>query len=383
MIRFVPPVMTLILIVAFLLSIYGALLLSYWKEWQTIPGFEISGSPQTSISVIIPARNEEKNIGTLLQKLKEQSYPEDLFEIIVIDDHSEDNTVNLIQGFPSVKLLRLKEDNINSYKKKAIETGIEVAKNEWIVSTDADCLPGRDWLKSIAGFIEKNKPVFIAAPVACDNDHSMLQIFQSLDFLVLQGVTGVAVQERKMPLCNGANIAYLRKIFFEVDGFKGIDDVASGDDILFMQKIVKKYPAGCQYLKAKTAIVLTTPMKTTKAFFNQRIRWASKSKKYKDKRLLATLFLVYFFNLSFPAFLIAMFTNQYPFKISFGYWFLILWLIKTLVELPFVSSVAGFFGKKSLLKYFFFFQPFHIFYTIIAGLFSQFGKYEWKGRRVR
>jgi hypothetical protein len=118
-------------------------------------------------------------------------------------------------------------------------------------------------------------------------------------------------------------------------------------------------------------------MKTWKEFFNQRIRWASKAKYYDDKRIILVLLLVYLFNLSFPILAIAGFFCH-------DYWLYLggLWLTKTIIELPFVYSVATFFGKKSLVRYFFFFQPLHIFYTIISGLFGQFGKYEWKGRRV-
>jgi poly-beta-1,6-N-acetyl-D-glucosamine synthase len=119
-------------------------------------------------------------------------------------------------------------------------------------------------------------------------------------------------------------------------------------------------------------------MKTWKAFFNQRIRWASKAKKYDDKRIVAVLLLVYLFNLSFLGLLIAGFWAPL-------YWvyFLTLWAAKTIVEIPFFISVSNFFNKQWTVKFFFFFQPLHILYTIISGLFGQFGKYEWKGRRVR
>lgn len=370
--------MILLFIVILLFACYGTLILYYWQCWRSIPDFISTDSAQTTISVIIPARNEEKNIGHLLQKLKEQTYPVQLFEVIVIDDHSEDKTAEIVKSFSNVQLLQLKEENINSYKKKAIEAGIAIAKNEFIVTTDADCLPSSDWLKNIATFKEKNNSVFIAAPVIYDNNNSLLQIFQSLDFLVLQGITGVAVSKKIMSMSNGANMAYDRKIFYEVNGFSGIDKIASGDDMLLMYKIWKKYPDRCHYLKSKTAIVHTNPMKTWKEFFNQRIRWASKAKKYEDKRIFFVLLLVYLFNLSFPALLIAMCWN-----VKFGAWFLIGWLAKTIIELPFVIAAAKFFEKQSLLKYFFFLQPIHIIYTIIAGLFGQFGNYEWKGRKVK
>jgi len=119
-------------------------------------------------------------------------------------------------------------------------------------------------------------------------------------------------------------------------------------------------------------------MKTWWEFFNQRIRWASKATFYDDKKIFWVLLLVYLFNFSFLVLLIAGIWN-----LKFLVFFLLLWVAKTIIELPFVYSVAKYFNQQSLLKYFFFFQPLHIAYTIIAGWLGQFRKYEWKGRRVR
>lgn len=368
-----------LIIVILLFFSYAILIIYYWKNWRSIPEFVPSHSERkTRISVIIPARNEETAIPLLLQNLKQQSYPKDFFEIIVIDDQSTDKTAEIVKEFKEIELIQLQEDNINSYKKKAIEAGIAASKNEWIVCTDADCLPPTEWLDTIAAFIEKQNSMFIAAPVMYSNDNSLLQVFQSLDFLVLQGITAVSVYKNSLTMCNGANLAYERKIFEEVNGFSGIDTIASGDDMLLMYKIWKKYPLSVHYLKSRSAIVLTEPAKTWKEFFNQRIRWASKALYYDDKRIFPVLLLVYLFNLLFLTLLIAGFWNYY-------YWlyFAGLWILKTIIELPFVTVVASFFSKRSLMKYFFFLQPLHIFYTIISGFLGQFGKYEWKGRKVR
>lgn len=351
----------------------------YWQAWNFIPDFvQPDLLPQTKISVIIPARNEEKNIGTLLQALKEQSYPSILFEVIVVDDDSIDGTADIVQQYPGVKLIQLKESGINSYKKKAIETGIAAATGDLIVTTDADCIPPRDWLKIIASFKEENNSAFIAAPVVIDCNSTVLQVFQAMDFMVLQGITGAAVYKKQLSMCNGANLAYEKIVFSDVKGFAGIDNIASGDDMLLMHKIWKQYPAKVHYLKSKEAIVTTQPMKTWKEFFNQRIRWASKARHYSDKRIFLVLLFVYLFNLSFLLLLVA--GCWFP---QYWIWLIGIWIAKTLVELPFVYSLASFFNKQFVVKYFFFFQPLHIFYTIISGLFGQFGKYEWKGRRVK
>jgi cellulose synthase/poly-beta-1,6-N-acetylglucosamine synthase-like glycosyltransferase len=267
-------------------------------------------------------------------------------------------------------LLQLQDDNINSYKKKAIETGIAAAAGELIVTTDADCLPPENWLQTIAAFKEEKQAVFIAAPVVINCNSSIVQIFQSMDFMVLQGITGAGVYKKKLTMCNGANLAYERKVFYEVGGFAGTDHIASGDDMLLMYKIWKKYPEKIHYLRSKDAIVSTQPVKTWKDFFNQRIRWASKARQYDDKRILPVLILVYLFNLSFLALIVGGFWDH-------SYWLtaLLLWLLKTLAELPFFWSLAVFFSKQWAVKWFFLFQPLHIFYTVVSGLFGQFGQF--------
>lgn len=371
--------MILLYIIIPLFVLYSLLIIYYWLSWKSIPDYTPAASlKQTKISVIIPARNEEENIGRLLQALQKQTYPAALIEVIVIDDHSTDKTAAIVQQFSAVKLIQLSDDDINSYKKKAIETGIATATGELIVTTDADCLPTTDWLKTIASFKEEKQSVFIAAPVVMDNNSSFLQIFQGMDFMVLQGITGAAVYKKKLSMCNGANLAYEKKAFQDVNGFTGVDHIASGDDMLLMYKIWKQVPDKVHYLKSRAAIVSTMPMQTWKTFFNQRIRWASKAKSYDDKRILTVLLLVYLFNLSFLGLAIAGFFCHYYWAYLGG-----LWLAKTIIELPFIISVASFFGKQSFIKYFFFFQPVHILYTIISGLFGQFGKYEWKGRKVK
>lgn len=370
--------MILLYIIILLFVCYSLLIIYYWLAWKSIPDYvPLASSLQTKISVIIPARNEEESIGHLLKALQQQTYPSSLFEVIVVDDHSTDQTPNIVRQFSSVKLIHLAEESINSYKKKAIETGIAIATGELIVTTDADCIPPKEWLQTIAAFKKEKDPVFIVAPVVFDCNSSVVQLFQAMDFMILQGITGASVDKNIHSMCNGANLAYERKVFYEVNGFTGIDKIASGDDMLLMHKIWKQYPDKVHYLKSKDAIVSTQPMKTWKAFFNQRIRWASKAKKYDDKRIIAVLLLVYLFNLSFLALGIAGF-------FCYHYWLYLagLWIAKTIIEIPFFISVSQFFHKQWAVKLFFFFQPLHILYTIISGLFGQFGKYEWKGRKV-
>lgn len=358
---------------------YSILILFYRKGWHELEPFESYDiEASLKISVIIAARNEEENIGKLLASLELQTYPIHLFEVIVVDDHSEDNTASIVKGFSFVKLVQLQFENINSYKKKAIETGIATATGDLIVTTDADCIVPQNWLRIIAAFKEKTNAAFIVAPVVMQNKQNLLQTFQSLDFLVLQGITAASVKRRIHNMCNGANLAYERKAFFEVNGFTGIDHIASGDDMLLMQKISQRFPGKIAYLHSKQAIVTTTAANTWKEFFSQRIRWASKATNYNDIKIFSALFLVYFFNCALLALLIA------------GFWWHYLWLgfgtalfIKILIELLFITPIAKFYNKQNLLNLFPFYQPLHIIYTVIAGWLGVFGSFEWKGRRVK
>jgi cellulose synthase/poly-beta-1,6-N-acetylglucosamine synthase-like glycosyltransferase len=265
-----------------------------------------------------------------------------------------------------------------SSKKKAIETGVQKAKGPLLLITDADCIPPPRWIETLAAYHEKTGAVFIAAPVKFTHNHTLLQRFQAIDFLVLQGITAASVAAQFHTMCNGANLAYTKKAFESVNGFEGINHIASGDDMLLMHKIWLKEKEKVQYVKSNEAIVATAPMHTWGAFFAQRKRWASKTAHYNDKRVLFVLLFVYFFNCWFFVLLIAAFWNNLLFLLCFAFL-----LTKTAVEWPFVVMVAAFYDARRLMRSFFFFQPLHIAYTVFAGFISQLGTYEWKGRRTK
>lgn len=371
--------MLLIITTGFLLF-YALLIFYYFYYWLHVKDFPVSDDNPVFISVVVAARNEEKNIDRLLHALQEQSHPATFFEVIVVDDFSTDRTLEVIQTFLSetIHLAQPNSSSTQSSKKKAIEAGVQKAKGELIVITDADCIPKKNWLKTIASFYLKTNAVFIAAPVKFKSSSSLLNIFQSLDFITLQGITAASVTANAHSMCNGANLAYLRSAFFEVDGFSGIDKLASGDDMLLMYKIWKKHPQGVHYLKNPEAIIETDPMPTWKKFFQQRIRWSSKAAFYKDWRIKLVLLFVYLFNCLFFVLLITAIINNY-----YG-WLLLFYLLgKLFIELPFVYSVAKFYKEEKLIIYFPFLQPVHIVYTVLIGLISQFGSYQWKGRKTK
>jgi cellulose synthase/poly-beta-1,6-N-acetylglucosamine synthase-like glycosyltransferase len=393
-------IITLILLL--LLAIYGVLIAYYRGAWKAIAVYTPSeGRPlQTPITVLVPARNEEKNIGACLDSLSRQSYPADLVQVIVIDDHSTDGTWEILSNryYPDLEMMCLQLADplpqagdpegppIKAHKKFAIETGIGVARGELIVTTDADCHFHPDWLRTIAAFYEETGAKFIAAPVRIAGGQggirraggqSFLSLFQTLDFITLQGITGAAVSKRFHSMCNGANLAYEKKAFYEVGGFRGIDSIPSGDDMLLMHKIYLKYPDRVFFLKSRQAIVDTKPETSWKGLFHQRVRWASKAGHYDDKRIFWVLVLVYGVNLVYAGLLVAACWNSWWLFVL-----LLLLVVKTTVEYPFVRLVAAFFGQQDLLVYFPWLQPLHIAYTIVVGWFGQFGTYRWKDRKI-
>ncbi len=375
----------LLIISILLLAIYCLLILYYRFAWLQIPGFKPSetGNP-VFISVIIPARNEAENLPGLLYSLEQQTYGRSNCEVIVVDDFSTDETAAVAKQHSIVTYISLQDiigdKPINSYKKKAIETGIQHSKGELIVTTDADCFAPPNWLQTIASFYEQKKSKLIVMPVAINCGPQPIEIFQALDFMSLQGITAAAVSKNALNMCNGANLAYTRKAFDAVNGFKGIDGIASGDDMLLMSKIAKQFPGEVAYLKSKEVMVQTAPVHSIKEFFNQRIRWASKADSYQDKRIFWVLLLVYLLNVVLLLLPI--------WSLVTGHWsmlrsWLFLLIIKTMAELIFLTPVARFFNKQSLLPVFPLAQPFHILYTVIAGWLGKFGSYTWKERKVK
>lgn len=357
------------------------LLYRYWLQKLKPVTVDPSFKPSVSFTVLIPARNEEKNIAACLHSMQQLNYPQALLEIIVIDDFSEDSTAAVVKQFSKVKLVQLKDSitqRINSYKKKAIEIGIQHSTGDYIVTTDADCIVPENWLLNFAWMIEQQQSEFIAAPVTMKEESSFIKLFQSLDFLILQGITAASVGAGFHSMCNGANLCYSKKAFAAVDGFKEVDHIASGDDMLLMYKVQQQFPGKVHYCYSPGSIVLTDPVETIKDFFRQRIRWASKADKYNDKRIFWVLLLVYFFNFFLLTLLVAGCFNA-------ALWILLLVILftKTITELIFLIPVASFFRKQSLLMWFPVLQPFHIIYTIVAGWFGKFGTYEWKGRKVK
>ena len=379
-------ILTIIVICILLTAGYILLMLAYIKGWTEQKDFvlPLKYDPHTHISVIIPARNEAHNIGACIESVLAQKYPAHLFEIIVVDDHSEDYTVGVVTEYTSgnVRCIRLSDHlhdgkKINAYKKAAIAAGIANSNGLLIVTTDADCIVPNAWLMHIAACYEIENPSMIIAPVIYSSNHNMLPMFQLVDFMSMQGITAAAHKMRLGNMSNGANLAFRKSAYEFIGGYEGMEHLASGDDYLLMTKMNQFYPNSIAYLKSPKATVSTTPQPSWGSFLQQRIRWASKSGKYKDTRLTSILILVYLFNASFLVLAIGGFCNPIL-------WYLagIMLAVKIIAEYVFIIPVARFFKKEWVLGYFPLLQPFHILYIIIAGFLGFVGGYKWKGRNV-
>lgn len=383
----------LLIIISFIgLLLYILLLIWSRYAWSNAAS-AVPDRESIFLSVIIPARNEEENIGACLTSILQQSYPAEKFEIIVVDDHSTDRTAEIITSFQDnrIRLIRLeevlKDNTTRAYKKQAIAEAIARANGDIIVTTDADCIAGKHWLSGISNHYAAFHPDMITMPVRIRSCNTPLAVFETLDFLSLQGMTGALVSRGNISMANGANFSYTKEAFNKVGGFQGIDHIASGDDMLLAEKL-RMAGGKIDYLKNEAVIVETAAAKNFRSFISQRIRWASKTGGYKDLKIQAVLGLVYLLNLCIILLLYRSIRGCscnliLGGAISFTTVFIYALLAKTIAELYFLWPVAGFFKQRRLLWYFPLAQIPHIFYIVFSGFLGLFGSYEWKGRRVK
>lgn len=369
--------------------IYGILILYLSQGIDRLPIFEMKTQTYfQGFSIIVPFRNESKNLITLLKSLKDIKYPSERYEIIMVNDDSNDHSVSLIQEFtasnPDLKLIILDQKGLSrSPKKEAIKKGIEASSFEWIITTDADCTVPPKWLNALNQLINTNDPKMIVAPVTYGHDTGFLHHFQVLDFLSLQGTTmgsfGQAQKEFLKPfLCNGANLCYHKEAFKSVEGFKGNDHIASGDDVFLMEKIQEIFPGQVHFLKSSEAVVETTSQNTWKALISQRSRWASKTSAYKSIKVKMIGLLVLAYNLLLIFLFFFGFAGMVPWG-SIG----LLFLIKFNLDFLLIYKTSKFFKQTDVMRSYFFSSLIHPFYTVLVSLLSLNKNYRWKERSFR
>lgn len=361
--------------------LYAFLVLFLRSGWLKLPVFiKTDHPPKTQVSILIAARNEADEIHHTIDDILAQEYPKHLFELIIVDDHSTDETAKIINSYHTkgVKLIILNESEpLNSYKKKAISEAMSLATGELIITTDADCRMGANWLSTIVNYYEQNNLNLISSPVVYFEEKSLFERLQTLEFLYLIGFGAAGISNNMPSTCNGANLAYKKSVFLSLDGFKGIDDLASGDDELFLHKVAHAYPGSIGFCKSADVIVYTHAKPTLKEFLQQRKRWASKSVKYKDKKIMFLAIAIWFFNVSLAVNLIAGLFYPILLKLVF-----IQFMIKFVAEVFYLEPLTGFAKRNNLLYYLSFLTFFHVAYFIYIGLAGNSGKYQWKGRTV-
>ncbi|MDB5153732.1 MAG: glycosyltransferase [Mucilaginibacter sp.] len=365
-----------------LTGLYLFVLVYLIKGWANLKRPKTGiGKPVTKVTIMIAARNEEASISYTIDDILAQDYPKHLTEIIIVDDHSTDRTADIIRNYADkgVKLLQLNEDKpLNSYKKKAIARAIDMSAGDLMVATDADCRMGNKWLSSIVNYFDRSGSVMISSPVAYFEERSLFEYMQTLEFAYLIGIGAAFIGNGRASTCNGANLAYRKDVFYEVGGFSGIDDLASGDDELLLQKVAERYSGRIGFLKVREAIVYTHAKHTLNEFLQQRRRWASKSTRYKDKKIVALAVGIWLFNLSLLVNAGLSFYNIYFFKL-----FALQFLLKYLFEVAFLLPITAFLKRTRLVGLLVLLIPVHIIYFVYIGLMGNTRKYVWKGRVVR
>lgn len=373
-----------LLIVALLYAVMIGSLVKGWKNLKDFRSRKHAVDPfRTFVSIVIAARNEEQNIDKCLQDLVDQDYPAANFEIILTDDHSTDDTIKIATEFaekhPNLKVISLATSAPHkSGKKAAIESGVRKAAGELIVTTDADCRIPRQWLSTIEAFYREYKPKMISAPVAFEpGKKGVFASFIRLEFISLIASGAGALGIKKPLMCNGANLAFSRQAFLDLNVFEENRQWASGDDMFLMMAIHKKSGKDAiRFLRSPEAIVKTEPPSNLSDFIMQRIRWASKTRAYPDSFTAFTAVVVFLNAMLLLTGTMLTFINPaliFPVAIA--------WFLKLISDLLLLYPAAAFFGTLKLLRWFIPFQLFHVCYIpgiTLAALLINFG---WKGRK--
>ena len=364
---------------AFIAFGYAGLLFWIMKGWDDTPEWEVPERyiPETPITVIIAARNEEQYIETVIRSVLSQNFPSELIQLIVVDDQSTDATASLVKAISDPRLKLLTTDK-STGKKAAISLAINNAKSDLIICTDADCIAPSDWLRLMVSMYEVNKPKFLAGPIVYKIDRSPVQRFQYLDGVANMAITAAGIHYDKFYMANGANMLFEKQTFFEVGGYEN-ERIASGDDMMMVQKVANAYPGKVRFLKSAKAAVLTQPVGSIAGLLMQRKRWATKSIHYADKGIVkvqAYIFLV----------VVALIGNivLIPFTAGLSLFSaLFLLFVKWAMDFLFLNKMAEYFGNQKPLKSFFRASVWFIIYILWATKNALLpSKYTWKGRSV-
>ena len=354
------------------------------KGWAGLKPIELDGSNNLNISVLIPVRNEASNIPSLIHCLEAQSYPYDKFEVIFIDDNSEDETYEALlkKSYNSdlkLKVLKLDKAGLayNSYKKAAITLGVKEAIGDIILLTDGDVQMGEHWIQSYANRFAMKDVKLISGPVMMNSTY-FLEEMQSIEFASLIGSGAALIYYNRPVMCNGANLAFIKEVFWEVNGYDGNKDIASGDDEFLMYKVSKKYPGGVSFLKSPHSIVTIKAIRSFKEFYYQRRRWSGKWRNHANVNSKMLAVYIFFVHISFLMLLLLLVLQKIP-LLSI----ILLFLIKLIIEYVFFKNIFRFYGKSLNIFPFVISSLLYSIYAITFGILSNMGGYKWKGRQYK
>lgn len=381
----------IVILLIFLLISYISFIGFIWFAWNQIKIYQPQTyTASTKVSVIVPVKNEAKNIEQLLFDFNQQTYQN--FEIIIINDASSDNTLEILNQFSAgfeLKIIDLKPSEKQiAYKKGAVQVGFQNTTGELILTTDGDCRVGKNWIATYAQFYEDKNAKFISGPVSFYQEVSWFERIQTIEFSSLIG-SGASFMQLGYPnMCNGANLAYTKTVFEEVNAFQGNDQIASGDDEFLLHKIYEKYPNDVYFLKSPDVIVSTKAHQTWKGFYHQRKRWASKWNAYQFNYIILLAIGVFLLNfilsigMSFCFFELISHKKNWT---TFPYeWLLIVFMVRLGGDYIYLNKIMRFLGKKINWVDFITLSFLYIYYISFFGILANLsGGYQWKNQKIK
>ena len=350
----------------------GTFKLFYKKEKATL---------FNQISIVVAARNEEKNISILMDSLLNQNYPIEKFEIVIVSDRSKDKTNSISseysQEYDNVRFFKIEKNQENLVGKKAALTkGIENAKNEILLFTDADCSPSKNWLKSMNSYFNQKFDVVVGYSPLKSNPTGILQkilfSLKKLERLSIFTISAGTIGWNWGVTATGRNFAYRKKIFQELNGFSKFGNIPSGDDDLFLQRISKSKKYKINFALNPDSFVTAKERKNAKEQINQEKRRASKWRFYPIEIKMFSALIFLFYMLLFSGFVLGLFSIFSLQK------FLFMFVIKTVFDFLIIMRGAVLFKEKKLLFAFPFAEIIYIPYFLLFGILGTFSKYKWR-----
>lgn len=336
------------------------------------------------VSVIVAARNEEAFIEGCLSSLVRQTYPPDCYEILVVDDDSEDRTQEIVKGFcdrhPHVRLLTPgPEDEGLRAKKRPMSAGIRASRGEILLTTDADCRAQPTWVASTVACFEPDVGAVIGfSQIAPSNSITLTQRLQALDFLALMSAAAGAANLGLPLAASGQNLAYRRSLFEAAGGFREIGHRPSGDDVLLLQLLRRAGKGRIIFNINPAAFNVTDRVETLSGLIRQRRRWASNAavQARLNRGFFGYIAAVFLVNLLIPCALAAALTRKTALTAP-----LVCLGAKTLADLAVLLRGAVLFHRLDLLPAFPLWAVLQPFYIVCIGLAGALGGFTWKGRR--